>query len=90
MSVRFVRCAVSLVVCLAVGALGAWAVPPDEVANLGFTSPTTLGWDTVAGVDDYNVYRGLVSQRVQGHPARCHGNEILVTSFESPGVPAAG
>ena len=73
---------------LAAGGLAAAAVPGD-VTGLAFSDNTTLTWSATADADDYNVYRGVVSQ-LGGVPAKCLGDEIDTTSFPTATEPVAG
>ncbi|MBD3868096.1 MAG: DUF1800 domain-containing protein [Acidobacteria bacterium] len=63
---------------------------PGEVANLGFTDVNNLVWDADPASDDYNVYRGRISDLNGGRPPACHGNEIGSANFGTPAVPPSG
>ena len=59
----------------------ALAAPPGEVTGDLMSAASVLSWSPVAGADDYNVYRGLISWLKPGAGAQCHGDEIAGTSF---------
>ncbi len=63
---------------------------PAEVTGVAMGDAATLEWNVVAGADDYNVYRGLLSWLASGDPARCHGDEVAGTSFPTPAAPPVG
>lgn len=65
-------------------------VPPGEVTGDHFTNGTTLAWNAVSGANDYNVYRGSLTTLTAGVPAKCHGNEIAGTTFQTPANPPLG
>jgi uncharacterized protein (DUF1800 family) len=65
------------------------AAPPPEVDNVTIDAASTLSWNAASGADDYNVYRGLLSE-LAGVPAKCHGDEIAGTTFGSPADPPPG
>ena len=83
---RWVACGVTTAT---VGIGAALAQAPGEVANLQVGTSSTLTWSATASATDYNVYRGLVSS-IETTTPRCHGNEIIGTSFGSPANPPAG
>jgi uncharacterized protein (DUF1800 family) len=60
------------------------------VSDIAIDQASVLTWSTVAGADDYNVYRGLVSWLSGGLAAECHGDEIIGASFASSGDPPLG
>jgi hypothetical protein len=62
---------------------------PNEVQGLNVAA-TTLTWQAEATADDYNLYRGTLADLAAGAPPRCHGDEIVATSFSSPQDPAPG
>jgi uncharacterized protein (DUF1800 family) len=66
------------------------AAPPGEVSGVLIDRFSTISWNAEADATDYNVYRGLISDYLAGHPLRCHGDEITATSFTSAEVPATG
>jgi uncharacterized protein (DUF1800 family) len=72
------------------GPVAASAAPPGEVTNVMFSSASQITWSSVAGSNDYNVYRGLLSWLGVGDGAECHGDEIAGTSFTSLPTPAVG
>lgn len=84
-----VRALGSLALAVALGG-AASAVPPGEVGGDRFSDQVTYTWNPAAGADDYNVYRGLLSALRGGVPGACHGDEIVGTSFPTPGVPPLG
>lgn len=63
---------------------------PGEVTGVGMDGAGTISWDPEGSAEDYNVYRGLTSWLQSGNPPRCHGDEIVATSFASPEDPALG
>jgi len=75
---------------LLLGAGAAAAAPPGEVTDVMFGTASQVTWSSVAGGDDYNVYRGLLSWLSTGDGAECHGDEIAGTSFTSLPDPAVG
>src|SRR5262245_60685024 len=75
---------------LLLGTVAASAAPPGEVTNVMFASSSQITWSSVAGSNDYNVYRGLLSWLRTGDGAECHGDEIAGTTFTSLPAPAVG
>lgn len=82
------RVATVALVCASVTGIGLSA-PPAEVQDVEFQSKSGLAWTAVAGADDYTVYRGEVAA-VATTPGKCHGDEIVATTFDSPADPEAG
>jgi uncharacterized protein (DUF1800 family) len=66
------------------------AAPPGEVSRVYLSPSSQIIWSPVTGATDYNVYRGLVSSRLRGDGAECHGDELTTNSLKSPGNPPAG
>ena len=85
-----VRLALAAGTALLLGAVAATAAPPGEVTNVMFASSSQISWSPVAGSNDYNVYRGLLSWFRAGDGAECHGDEIAGTTFTSLPTPAVG
>ncbi|ANM31890.1 hypothetical protein ABI59_23480 [Acidobacteria bacterium Mor1] len=71
-------------------AVSAAAQVPGEVTGLQIDGSGTLTWDVTVDADDYNVYRGSLAGLAAGQPLRCHGDEIVGTSFLSAENPAPG
>ena len=82
--------------CIAIGitllfGIGvAAAAPPGEVTGVLIDSASQITWSSVAGANDYNVYRGLLSWLPGGNGAECHGDEIAGTAFTTAAVPPVG
>jgi uncharacterized protein (DUF1800 family) len=76
-------------VCSVSLSLTALAAPPGEVTGVTIDGSSNIAWSSTAGADDYNVYRGQLSE-IAGRPPKCHGDEITATSFSSPADPAVG
>lgn len=89
MRAGLLRCAGALVV-VAAWSQAASAAPPPEVSGVRFTNATTLSWDSTAGADKYNVYRGSATDLRRGIPPRCHLWNVATTSGATPAVPTAG
>jgi uncharacterized protein (DUF1800 family) len=70
--------------------LPALAQTPGEVTNIVFPDSATLTWDSEPSSDDYNIYRGLLSDLQAGRPPRCHANEVVTTSLNSAATPSPG
>ena len=66
------------------------AAPPAEVTGVQIGAASQISWSAAAGATDYNVYRGEVSWLVRGDGAKCHGDEIVPTSFGSAANPPVG
>jgi uncharacterized protein (DUF1800 family) len=80
-----------LVVLLAgLAAPAAHAAVPPQVSGLVIDRDSVLAWDPAADATDYNVYRAAASAYLAGGGLRCHGDEVLATSFPSPGNPGRG
>ena len=69
-----------LVLFIALAVAGPLSAPASEtlpeVQNLRFTSKTDFKWDPVAGVDGYNVYRGVRSA-LPGDYGNCFQPDVL-------------
>lgn len=63
---------------------------PPEVEALQFDDAEQMSWQAAANADDYNVYHGELSALTSGSGMKCHGDEIVGTSFQSPAVPTPG
>ena len=75
---------------LLLGSGAALAAPPGEVTNVTFGPGSQISWTSVAGSNDYNIYRGVVSWLRTADGAECHGDEIAGTTFTSLPDPAVG
>ena len=75
---------------LLLGSGAAVAAPPGEVTGVTFGPGSQITWTSVAGSNDYNIYRGVVSWLFAGDGAECHGDEIAGTSFTSLPEPPVG
>ena len=69
---------------------GARAQTPPEVDDVGLDTSSIITWSPVAGADDYNIYRGLLSWLAAGDTAKCHADEIIGVSFATTAIPPAG
>jgi len=72
-------------------------LPQGEVQNQVFTDPTHLGWDELAGVFDYNVYRGNLGTFVDANGdgaadsyGGCLHGAVPFTTDIDPSAPPTG
>jgi uncharacterized protein (DUF1800 family) len=85
----FITATVALASALT-GTSVARAQVPAEITGVSFTDRDSLTWAPEAAADDYNVYRGALSDLFRGHPPGCHGDEIGSASFATPATPPPG
>lgn len=81
--------AIFVVLWLAAFGPAAGQVPP-EIEAVGFASESELTWAPAPTADDYNVYRGRITDLLAGTPLRCHADEIEESRYLTPAEPPPG
>jgi len=80
--------AASVALLIGIGTVA--AAPPGEVTGVLVGTTSQITWTPVAGANEYNVYRGMISWLARGDGAECHGDEIAGTTFTSAPNPPPG
>lgn len=65
-------------------------VPPEEVLNQRFSSPTLMTWDPEPSVGVYDVYRGLTTGFSGGSYGSCLQAGLTAASYTDSASPSSG